>query len=871
MLKQVQHDTRDYLLRLMVNAKIPPQSIASEQSVLGAILIDKNAIVEVAGFLRPEHFYEDRHGMIFNAMLGLYEERRPIDLLTLTEKLKSDKKYKEVGGSAYLTELTGIVPTSANIEEYGKMIRELYAKRELISASAELAEMSFDSGKNLRDVLDKAESRIFSISQDNLERNFVSMRDILASSFDRLDEIQKRGSGMSGIPTGYKDLDNVLAGMQDSNLLILAARPGVGKTAFLLNVLHNVAVKQNIPVAMFSLEMSVEELGNRMLVLQSGIDAWKLKTGKLEDEDFDKLQDAMGILAEAPIYIDDTPGISIMEMRTKARRVQMEHGLKVLFVDYLQLMDPGRKMENRVQEVSMVSQALKNLARELKIPVIAASQLNRSVEARGSKKPQLSDLRESGCLTGETLITLATTGESVSLTSLVSSKPFFVLALDENLKIKKYLVNKVFPSGTKKVFKLKLRSGREIRASANHKFKTIFDWKRLDQLKSGNRLAVPRQLNFQLKNKYSRDKLLLLAHLIGDGCYANRQPIHYTSGSLVNIKAVADAAQKGFAIKGKIVKQENWWHVYLTNNGKNPLIDWFRNLDIFGQHSYEKNIPQFVFTLDNRDIAFFLSHLWATDGNLSKATEGGMAIYYSTTSKLMAGQVRHFLLRLGILTQTRLHKKKGYRDGYIVDISGKTNQLIFLKTVGVFGKETEVKKAVSLLEKLEANPNLDVIPKEIWQEIEKLRQGKKLSTREFHKLLGWAYSGTQRYNNGISRERLKHILEVVPNDFLKNLTNSDVYWDEILEIIPDGEEEVFDMTVARAHNFIANDIIVHNSIEQDADVVMFLYRSDESKDTAPTDKLPTTLSIDKHRNGALREIPFMFNGPLMQFRLSTKV
>ncbi len=382
----------------MASAKIPPQSIASEQSVLGAILIDKNAIVEVAGFLRPEHFYEDRHGMIFNAMLGLYEERRPIDLLTLTEKLKSDKKYKDVGGSAYLTELTGIVPTSANIEEYGKMIRELHAKRELISASAELAEMSFDTGKNLRDVLDKAESRIFSISQDNLERNFISMRDILANSFDRLDEIQKRGAGMRGVATGYKDLDDVLAGMQDSNLLILAARPGVGKTAFLLNVAQNVAVKQNIPVGMFSLEMSQEELGDRLLVLQAGIDSWKLKTGKLEDEDFDKLQEAMGVLAEAPLYIDDTPGISIMEMRTKARRLQMEHGLQVLFVDYLQLMDPGKRLENRVQEVSMVSQSLKNLARELKIPVIAASQLNRSVEARGSKKPQLSDLRESGSI-----------------------------------------------------------------------------------------------------------------------------------------------------------------------------------------------------------------------------------------------------------------------------------------------------------------------------------------------------------------------------------------------------------------------------------------------------------------------------------------
>lgn len=382
----------------MASPKVPPHSLEAEQSVLGAILIDKNAIVEVAGFLRPEHFYEEKNALIYSAMLALYEERKPIDLLTLTENLKAGKKYKDVGGSAYLTELTGIVPTAAHIEEYGKMVAELSAKRDLITASADIAEASFDNTKSLKEILDQAESKVFAISQQNLTRNFIAMKDILAQSFDRLDEIQKRGSGLRGVPTGFKDLDNVLAGLQDSNLIILAARPGIGKTAFLLNVASYVAVKENLPVGVFSLEMSQEELGDRLLVMQAGIDSWRLKTGKLEDEDFDKLQEAMGVLAEAPIYIDDTPGLSIMEMRTKARRLQLEKGLKMLFVDYLQLMDSGRHYDNRVQEVSIVSQALKNLARELKIPVVAASQLNRQVEARGTKKPQLADLRESGSI-----------------------------------------------------------------------------------------------------------------------------------------------------------------------------------------------------------------------------------------------------------------------------------------------------------------------------------------------------------------------------------------------------------------------------------------------------------------------------------------
>lgn len=382
----------------MAQPKIPPHSLDAEQSVLGAIMIDKNAIVEVAGFLRPDHFYEEKHSLVYSAMLTLFEERRPIDLLTISEKLKASKHFKDIGGSGYLTELTGVVPTSAHVENYGRIVQEMHAKRELIRAGANVTEMAFDTSKNLREILDSAESNIFAISQENLARNFVSMKDILATSFDRLDEIQKRGGGLRGISSGFKDLDDVLAGFQDSNLIILAARPGVGKTVFLLDVARHVAVKEKLPVGMFSLEMSSEELGDRLLVSQAGIDAWRLKTGKLEEEDFDKLQEAMGVLADAPIFIDDTPAISVMEMRTKARRLQAEHGCKMILVDYLQLMDSGRHYDNRVQEVSIISQSLKNLARELRVPVLTASQLSRAVEARGSKKPQLSDLRESGSI-----------------------------------------------------------------------------------------------------------------------------------------------------------------------------------------------------------------------------------------------------------------------------------------------------------------------------------------------------------------------------------------------------------------------------------------------------------------------------------------
>ena len=380
------------------SSKLPPQNIQAEQSLLGALLIDKEAIVRVAEILSSANFYRtDTHGQIYSAMLTLFERREPIDLVTLSEELKKQGSYDNVGGSGYLSTLVNLVPTSAHVETYARIIKEHAVRRNLISHATRLIESGYDDSVALERLIEDAESGIFSLAQDRVKRDFIPLKDALTESFDRLDELQKTSGKLRGVPTGFRDLDAKLAGMQNSNLIILAARPGIGKTSFALNIAQYVAVVAGLPVGMFSLEMSKEELVDRLLVGQADIDAWKLKTGRLDEKDFDRLSNAMGELAEAPIFIDDTPGITISEMRTKARRLQIEHGLKFLIVDYLQLMH-GRNLENRVQEVSEISQSLKNLARELKIPVLAISQLNRSVEARGTRKPQLADLRESGAI-----------------------------------------------------------------------------------------------------------------------------------------------------------------------------------------------------------------------------------------------------------------------------------------------------------------------------------------------------------------------------------------------------------------------------------------------------------------------------------------
>ncbi|HSD98859.1 MAG TPA: replicative DNA helicase [Patescibacteria group bacterium] len=381
----------------MLKTKVPPHNLEAESSVLGAILIDKDAINVASEILLPSDFYDDKNGAIFQAMLSLYEVRNPIDVVTLSSELKK-QKASDLVSSSYITELVNSVPTAANVEHYARLIKDQSIKRRLIHLAANISNESFNEEKELREVIETAESGVFSISQGNTVRGFIPIKQSLAASFDRIDELHKKGEGLRGVKTGFADLDHMLSGMQASNLLILAARPGTGKTAMAMNIAQAIAVENKVPIGIFSLEMSQEELVDRLLVGQADVDAWRLKTGKLSESDFTKLSEAMGQLADAPIFIDDTPGITISEMRTKARRLQLEHNVGLLVVDYLQLVNPGKKAESRVQEVSIVSQSLKNLARELKIPILALSQLSRAVEHRGEAKPQLADLRESGAI-----------------------------------------------------------------------------------------------------------------------------------------------------------------------------------------------------------------------------------------------------------------------------------------------------------------------------------------------------------------------------------------------------------------------------------------------------------------------------------------
>ena len=384
--------------------RLPPQNLEAEQGVLGALLIDRDAITRVADIVRPEDFYRDAHGQIFSAMLTLYEQHEPIDLVSLTDKLTSAGVLERVGGQSALAGLANAVPTAAHVVSYARIVQHKATLRRLQSAASKIAELGGQEDEDLQKLLDQAEQQLFNVSQNYLKQQFIPIRSVLAEAFERIDELHREGGKIRGLPTGYLDLDNLLAGLQKSDLIILAARPSVGKTSLALDIARYAAVQQKAPVGIFSLEMSKEQLVDKLLCAQAEVDLWKMRTGRLsdraEDDDFPRIGHAMGILAEAPLFIDDSASSTVLEIRTKARRLKAEHGsLGLLIVDYLQLIESrSSNSDNRVQEVAEITRGLKALARELSVPVLALSQLSRAVELNKPAIPKLSHLRESGSI-----------------------------------------------------------------------------------------------------------------------------------------------------------------------------------------------------------------------------------------------------------------------------------------------------------------------------------------------------------------------------------------------------------------------------------------------------------------------------------------
>ena len=857
----------------------PPQNLEAEQSVLGAVLLSDTALpaLIIDERLQAEDFYREGHGRIYKAMLNLHTLGEPVDALTLVEHLKQAGDLEAVGGRAAIDLLAGSVPAVGNVRQYARIVRDNAMLRRLLRASYEIQSRVHSHEALPRDLVDMAERAILEVAQQDSRKDFLPIGDLLSSELEKLERLSREGKAITGTPSGFDDLDAITGGFQPGNLVILAARPSMGKSALMANFAENAALESEQAVALFSLEMSEGELAQRFVASQASIRGDDLRKGKVPPSRWPKILQASNRLARSPLYIDDSSDLSVLDVRAKSRRLAQQHadGLGLILIDYLQLMRASGSVENRVEQIGQISRGLKTLARELQVPVIALSQLNRGVEQRTDKRPVLSDLRESGCLAGETRIYLPDAGEYRRIDELVGLRDFRVSALNtDTWKLESCRVSNAFSTGTKPVFAMRTRLGRRLRATANHRFLTVQGWRRLDELQPGTHIAMPRVLPGPKERTMGDDQLALLAHMIGDGCTLPRHAIQYTTREPELAEIVADLATSVFgdAVAPRIRAERTWHQVYLsaaghlTHGRRNPVAAWMDGLGAFGLRSYEKRIPDAVFRQPAEAIELFLRHLWATDGCLWP-NEKQSRIYYATSSEALAEGVQDLLLRLGICATVYRVKQRRGRTQYHVDVTGKPDQTEFVLRVWAVGDRRE-RQALALADKLgvtRARTNRDVIPASAWSSlVEPARQAAGVTTRELQAGLDTRYCGSTLYRANLGRERAARVAEIVDSENLRRLAISDVYWDRVEAIDADGEAEVYDLTVDKHHNLVSNGVLTHNSIEQDADLVMFIYRDEYYNDESDREGIADVI-ISKHRNGGLGVVELAFQKEFPRF------
>ncbi|WP_067852653.1 replicative DNA helicase [Nocardia shimofusensis] len=839
----------------------PPHDMAAEQSVLGGMLLSKDAIADVIEVLRPGDFYRPAHQAVYDTILDLYGRGEPADPVTVAAGLERRGELKRIGGAPYLVTLTQTVPTAANAGFYAEIVAEKAILRRLVEAGTRIVQYGYAGadGQDIAEVVDRAQAEVYEVTERRTTEDFLPLEELLQPTMDEIDSIASRGGISLGVPTGFSDLDEITNGLHPGQMIIVAARPGVGKSTLGMDFMRSCSIKHGLPSVIFSLEMSRTEIVMRLLSAEAAIKLGDMRSGRMSDDDWTKLARRMSEISEAPLFVDDSPNLTMMEIRAKARRLKQRHDLKLVVVDYLQLMTSGKKVESRQQEVSDFSRNLKLLAKELEVPVVAISQLNRGPEQRTDKRPMVSDLRESGCLPASTRILRADTGTEVTLGELLDSgEQPLVWSLDERMRMVARPMVKVFPSGRKEVFRLRLASGREVEATANHPFLTVDGWIPLAKLKVDDRLATPRLVPEPVHTEpMAEAEIVMLAHMIGDGSCVRRQPIRYASIDEENLAAVSTAAGH-FGVTpirdeyaaARVTTLRLPAPYRLTRGKRNPIAAWLDELGLFGLRSYEKFVPDRVFGLPNDQVALFIRHLWATDGSVRWDAKGRQArIYYASTSRRLVDDLAQLLLRLGVHARIKRVKKTGYRDCWHLGIDGAENQTVFLRDIGVHGaRGAAAEAALAELEPLVRNTNVDTVPKEVWNQVRTLLAAKHMTHRDFSAAMGSRFCGSTMWKRSPSRSRLARVATILDDADIEMFATNDVFWDRIVEITSLGEQDVYDGTVPGTHNFVAQGISVHNSLEQDADMVILLHRPDAFERDDPRGG-EADLILGKHRNG----------------------
>jgi replicative DNA helicase len=858
--------------------KLPPHSLEAEQSVLGGLLLDNDAVDKVGDVLADADFYSEAHRLIYQHVVGLVAEAKPADVVTVSESLASAQKLDYIGGLAYLGALVGSVPTAANIRHYAQIVRDRSILRQLAATAGDIADAAYNPlGRSAKEVLDQAEAKVLHIAEQGSRgaQQYQEIGTLLAGVVERIEVLYNRDdpSDVTGVPTGFSDLDRMTSGLQPGDLVVVAGRPSMGKTALALNIGEHVALAAGLPVVVFSMEMGASQLALRLIGSVGRLDQHKLRTGRLASDDWEKLTAALGRLNEAPILIDETPALNAIEVRSRARRLMKTYGkLGLVIVDYLQLMQASTTGENRATEISEISRAMKALAKELKVPVMALSQLNRSLEQRPNKRPVMSDLRE--CVPGDTLVMLAD-GRRIPIRALVGAEPD-VLAMSESGQIVAAKSDRVWSVGLKPVLRMTLASGRTLRATAKHRVYGAKGWVRMDEVAVGDRIALARHVPGAAEPAAWRDdEIVLLGHLIGDGSYISGQPMRYTTASEVNSRLVREAATRAFGARvTRHAGRGNWHQLVIAGNGNRwhpgGVNQWLRRLGIFGQRSHEKRLPLEAFRLPDEQIASLLRHMWATDGSIhvrKVRAAGPPRVYFSTCSEGLAYDVAALLLRFGIVARLRAVVKRGYRAVHTVDISGGEQQRRFLRYVGTAGARIEAGIALAAaLDSVAVNTNVDTLPREVFAEVRAAMMARGVTTRRMAALRGTSYGGSSHFKFAPSRETIASYAGLLADENLRRRATDSLFWDRVVDIRQDGEEEVFDLTVPGPASWLADGIVSHNSgaIEQDADVILFIYR-DEVYNPETQEKGVAEIIIGKQRNGPIGTVRLTFLGEFTRF------
>jgi replicative DNA helicase len=926
------------------NDRLPPQDVHAEQSVIGGMLLSKDAIADCVEGLKGVDFYRPAHELIYEAILDLYSRGEPADAITVSDELTKRGDLTRVGGQAYLHQLISEVPTAANAGYYAEIVAERAVLRRLVDAGTKIVQMGYgQGGGDVVDIVNAAQAEIYAVADKRGGDDYAVLGDVLEATVDEIEAASGKTGEMTGVPTGFTDFDNLTNGLHPGQMIVVAARPAVGKALALdtalptpsgwttmgsvavgdlvlgadgrptrvtratdvmrgrpcfevefsdgsvivadadhqwlvtvdsaeivltttqmlgrltagqaisicleppsggaaigpattagasigvtwkvtdirpvesvpvrcievdnkahlylagesmipthnstwgLDIARSAAIKHKMATVLFSLEMSRTEITMRLLSAEASIQLQNMRKGTMRDEDWTRLARTMGEVSDAPLFIDDSPNMSLMEIRAKCRRLKQRNNLRLVIIDYLQLMSSGKRVESRQQEVAEFSRALKLLAKELEVPVIAISQLNRGSEQRQDKRPQMSDLRESGCLTSDARILRADTGAETSMGELYAegATDVPVWALDESLRYVQRHLTHVFPTGTKPVFCLKLASGKTLRATESHPFLAYEGWTQLGDLRTGSRVAVPRHVPapHELED-WQDDRIVMLAH---------------------NLSGMSGGP-----------------------------------------------VPDEVFHLPKRQIGILIHHLWALDGSVRRSRSGeGGRIYLMSQSRRLLDDVSRLLLRFGISCRVR-----NARNGFTLDVIGVDDQRRFLQEIDVHGDRTH--EGLALLDIVRArsgNRSGAETTAPVWGRVAEVMMADDVISRSDQQAVA--------QHDGQARS-LGQVAQLLGAADLDLEAVNDVLWDSVVSIEPDGVEEVYDATVLGTHNFVANGIAVHNSIEQDADMVILLHRESMYERESPREG-EADLIVAKHRNGPTDTITVAFQGHYSRF------